>query len=163
LETEAGAARARPKSRMVLLVTFLNVVLLGGLLYKTFGQALTPSGGVAIALFNNTPMAMNDLALEYPGGKLSLPSLGPAQQVGQPIADVREFDATLSYKDEDGNAYKETVHVKPLDELLILVYVEPVLTKSVVKTAEGKDESVFKAVPSKVRIFTAYQRPWTGG
>jgi hypothetical protein len=43
--------------------------------------------------------------------------------------------------------------------LLILVFVEPVLEGSVIKTAEGKEEKVLKASPSKVRLVAAYQRP----
>jgi len=145
------------------MLTGLNLILLGVLLYKTYGRQLTPSGGVAIALINNTPGPMLEMSLEYPGGKLALPNLGPTQQVGQPIPDVREFDATLSYKDEGGHAYKEKVHIKPHEELLILIFVEPVLERSTAKTAEGKDETVYKPVASKVRVTTAYQRPINEG
>jgi len=102
---------------------------------------------------------MIDLTVTYPGGKLSLARLGPGEGVGQPIANVREFDISLTFKDEDGHNFSETVHIKPWDELLILIKVFPVLEPSTVTTADGKEQKVLRASPSKVRIINAYQGP----
>jgi len=147
------------RNRIVVFITVLNLILLVGLLYKTFGQALTPSGGVAVTLANETFTPMIDMSLQYPGGKVDLPRIDPQQGVGLPIADVREFDATLTFKDKDNHEYKETFHIKPLGENLIRIYVQPVLEESLIKTADGKEETLLKASKSRVRILTSYQAP----
>jgi hypothetical protein len=157
----SSASKAGSRSRLTGLILAFNVILLGVLLYKTYGRALTPSGGVSVSLANGTLSPMIDLSLQYPGGKLDLPRLNAGERVGHPIADVKEFDATLTFKDEDGQAFKETVRIRPLDEFLILIEVLPVLEPATVETAGGAEMKVVKASPSKVRIITAYQAPVT--
>jgi len=157
-----SAQEQRPgitKNQVALALIFLNLILLAALLYKTYGQSLTPSGGVAITLNNDTLTPMLNMSLQYPGGKLDLPRIDPNQGVGLPIRDVNEFDATLTFKDEAGHDYKETFHIKPLGEYLIRIYVLPVLEESVIKTADGKEEKVLKASTSRVRVLPSYQGP----
>ena len=156
---ESAPRTSGSKSRIHFFIFALNLILLVALLYKTYGRALTPSGGVSVAIFNDTLSPMIDLSVTYPGGKLNLARLGAGERVGQPIANVKEFDATLTFKDEEGHTFSETVHIKPLDELLILIDVLPVLDPSTVTTADGKEQKVLRASISKVRIITSYQGP----
>jgi len=161
--TDSVSTQARrpgiSKNRVAGILIFLNLILLGALLYKSYLQALTPSGGVSITLNNDTLGPMIAMSLQYPGGKLDIPRIEPQQGVGLPIRDVNEFDATLTFKDESGHDYKETFHIKPLGEYLIRIYVQPVLEESVIKTADGKEEKVLKASTSRVRILPSYQGP----
>ena len=153
------ASNAGPRSRLTALILAFNVILLGVPPLQDVRPRLTPSGGVSVSLANGTLSPMIDLSLRYPGGKLDLPRLNVGERVGHPIADVKEFDATLTFKDEDGHAFKETVHIRPMDEFLILIEVRPVLEPSAVKTAEGAELKVVRASASKVRVTTAYQAP----
>jgi len=159
VDTSAEATKSKPRSRVLALILFLNFVLLAFFLYNTFGRSLTSSGGVAIALTNETFTPMIGMSLRYPGGKLDIPRLNPKEQVGHPIPNVGEFDATLTFKDAADHDYKETFHVKPLGDNLILLFIQPVLEESAIKTADGKEEKVLKASPTKVRILTSYQGP----
>ncbi|WP_435008653.1 hypothetical protein P12x_005863 [Tundrisphaera lichenicola] len=156
---ENPGPKAGPRSRIAVLLVVFNVILLGSLLYKTFGRALTPSGGVSVSLTNGLLTPMVDLRLEYPGGKLELPRINPGERVGHSIANVKGFDAILTFKDEAGHAFRETISVQPLDEFLILIEVLPVLEESTLTTADGAEVEVIKASTSKVRVITAYQAP----
>jgi len=155
--TSIDAADAKPKSRIMLLVTLLNVILLGWLLYTTFVRPLTPSGGSMIAIINDTPSPMIDMSFSYPGGNLPIGRVDPKQSVGSPVQNPGEYDATLTFKDEAGHAYREDFHIKPIDELLIKIYVLPVWEEAMVKTADGTEEKVFKRSRSRVRILPSYQ------
>lgn len=148
---------AQTKSRIAFFVIVLNLILLAVLLYRTFGRSLTPGGGISFALINATPAPMLDVTLQYPGGKLSIPRLNPSQQVGQPVAYGSEFEATLSYKDEENHPHQNKFIIRPLDELLVLIYVLPVMEETVIKAADGIDQKVYKISPSKSRVSTAYQ------
>jgi len=159
-EAAAGVTPAKPKSRIILLVTLLNVVLMGGLLYKIFGESLSSSNeGVTLALINYTAGPMLDVTFEYPGGKLAMPKIGVREQVGHSVSNIADFDATLRFKDEQGHVYKETVPVRAYNGLLLLLAVQPILETSVIKTAEGKEETVVKASPDKVFVVKSYQKP----
>jgi hypothetical protein len=159
LATGSEATTAKPKSRALLLLTVLNLVVLGGLLYKSFGEGLMPGSGVTINLLNNTPGPMLDMVFEYPGGKLTQPKVDAQQGVGLSIPHLGDFDATLSFKNEQGQPLKQSVRVRPYNNLLVLLAVEPVLETAVVKTADGKEETVIKAAPKKIFITRSYQRP----
>ena len=140
----------------------LNGVLLLGLLYKNFGESLASETGVTVSLMNHTAGPMLDVVFEYPGGKLELPEIEARGQVGHSIMKLSDFDATLSFKDEQGHSFKEIVTIGPYDGLLLLLSVQPVLETTVVKTADGKDETVIKASPDKVFVMKSYQKPGFG-
>jgi len=140
-----------------MLIFALNLILLGSLLYATLGRAFTPSGGVSIVLVNDLPTAMKEMSFSYPGGTLDLPLLDINKSVGHPIPVTGQFDATLSYKDVDGNPIKQVISIKPLGELLIVIHVLPELEETVVKSPEGKEEKLYKASAAKVRIIKTYQ------
>jgi len=147
------------KSRVVPLLVVLNLIVLGGLLYQSFGRSLMPGSGATIDLINNTPGPMLDMVFEYPGGKLTQSKLDPRQGIGHSIPNLGDFDATLSFKDEQGHPFKEPVRVRPYNGMLVLLAVESVLETAVVKTADGKEETVVKASPNKVFVLRSYQRP----
>jgi len=144
---------------VVALITLLNLILLAGLLYTTFGQSLTSSAGVTFALINSTPGPMLNLAFEYPGGKLTAPKLGARDQIAHSVMNVSDFDATLSFRDERGHPFKQNVRVRPYSGMLVLLDVQPVLETSVIKTSEGNEETVLKASPTKILVTRSYQRP----
>lgn len=156
-EPKADVTPARPKSRSVLLLAVLNVILLGGLLYKTFAPTVTPSGGVMIILINNTFIPLIDLSLQGPGDQFKLARLDPGQSVGTSVKQGSEFECVLSFKDDEKHAYQEKFTVKPVGEFKVLIYVEPRLEELVAKTAEGREEKLLKASQSRVRIITTYQ------
>ena len=52
VEHSPSAEGPGSRSRITALILGFNVILLGALLYKTFGRALTPSGGVSVSLAN---------------------------------------------------------------------------------------------------------------
>jgi hypothetical protein len=161
LSTNVNASQAGPRSRsrLLALITLLNLILLAGLLYKTFGPSLTSNGGVTVALINSTPGPMLELAFEYPGGKLAVPKLGVRDQIAYSVMNLADFDATLSFKDERGHPFKESVRVRPYGGMLVLLDVQLILETSVVKTSEGKEETVVKASPTQVLVTRSYQRP----
>jgi hypothetical protein len=161
LTTDAGTSQAvaRPRSRVAALITLLNLILMAGLLYKTFGQSLSPSEGVTFALINSTAGPMLDLAFEYPGGKLSVRELGVRNQVAQSVTDVADFEGTLSFKDEQGHSYREKVRVRPYADMLVLLNVQPILQTSLVKTSDGKEEAVIQASSTRVLVVRSYQKP----
>ncbi len=145
--------------RVARLVMFLNLILLAALLYKAFGQSLTSSGGVTVALINSTPGPMLDLAFEYPGGKLAMPRLEMRGQVAHSVTNLADFEGTLSFRNEQGHRYQQKVRVRPYGEMLVLLDVQAVLKTSVIKSSEGKDETVVEASPTKVLVTRSYQRP----
>jgi hypothetical protein len=161
-EPRAAVAPANPKSRLVLLITLLNVILLGGLLYKMYGEALPSTGGVTLDLINHMPGPMLDVEFEYPGGKLALARIEARGDVGHSVTDLDEFEATLSFKDEQGHSYRTKVPVQAYGGLLALLAVQPILETTTVKTAEGKEEAVVKASPDKVFVVRSYQKPGLG-
>jgi hypothetical protein len=155
--TIIDTTKTRPKSRVLFLITLLNLILLGWLLYTTFGQSLTPSGGASIVLINDTQSPMVGVSLSYPGGTIDLARIEPKQRIGSPVHNPGECDATLTFKDEAGHAYKETFRITPVGELLINIYILPVWEETIIKTADGTEEKVFKPSPSRVRILPSYQ------
>jgi hypothetical protein len=159
LVTDASGPGNGKKSRLVPLLVLMIVVLLGGLLYQGSDKYLAGVGGVTIDLINDTPGPMLDVLFEYPGGKFTLPSLGPQGEVGHSIPSLADFDATLSFKNEQGQQYKETVRVRPYNGMLALLTVQAILETSVVKTAEGKEETMLKASAKKIFNVRSYQRP----
>jgi len=100
---------------------------------------------------------MIDMSFSYPGGNLPVGRVEPKQSVGSPVQNPGEYDATLTFKDEAGHAYREKFHVKPIGELLINIYVLPVWEEAIVKAADGTEEKVFKRSPSRIRILPSYQ------
>jgi len=141
------------------LLTILNLILLAALFYKSFGQSLTASGGVTLALINSTASPMLDIVFEYPGGKLSTPKLGLREQVAHSITNVADFEATLRFKDEQGHQFQERVRVRPYGEMLVLLDVQSVLKTAVIKNSDGKEQTVVEASPNKVTVSRSYQRP----
>src|SRR4051794_38328118 len=105
--TSIDAAGPRPKSRVLLLITLLNAILLGWFLYSTFGKSLATGEGVSITLINETPFALVDLSLRHPGGSFDLVRIEPNQRIGNPLRNPGEFESTLTFKDEAGHAFKE--------------------------------------------------------
>ena len=93
MATSIDAAGPKPKSRVLLLVTLLNAILLGWLLYSTFGKSLATGEGVSVTLINDTPSALVDLSLRYPGGSFDLvridPISGSAIPCGTPANSTR--------------------------------------------------------------------------
>jgi hypothetical protein len=156
-ETDRGAASGGTSKRIVVLVLALNVILLLSLLYSQFGRSLTPSGGVSIVLANDMLTPMVDLSMSYPGGNFAIPRLDPGKSVGNPITVGTAFEATLSFRDDQGNLIKQAFTIKPLGELLIVIHVLPQLEEAVLKTAEGKEEKLLRSSATKVRILTTYQ------
>jgi hypothetical protein len=49
------------------------------------------------------------------------------------------------------------VKIKPLGELLLLLYIQPVFEKSEVTTQDGKTMSVFKPSTSRIRVLSSFQ------
>ena len=158
-DVQAAPAVPRPRPGIPPLIMLLNLILLAALLYKTFGQALTSSGGVTFALINSTPGPMLDLMFEYPGGKLAMPKLGIRGQVAHSVTNLADFVGTLSFRDDGGHRFREKVRVRPYGEMLVLLDVQADLKTSVVKTAAGKEEIVIEASPTKVLVTRSYQRP----
>ena len=158
-ESQTAVVPTTSKSRVGLLLLLLNLILVGGLLYKTFVKTVSSSGGLMLALYNDLPSAITDVNFEYPGGKFSFPELQAHGQIGTPLNYGSDFKATLSFTDEDGKPHKESFKIRLQGDLLVLVFIEPVLEESVLKTSEGKEETVLKASPTRVRIITALQAP----
>jgi hypothetical protein len=156
-ETKVDVTPANSKSRVVLLITLLNVILLGGLLYKTFARAVTPSGGVMLILINDTFVPLVDLTLQGPGDQFKLARLEPGGQVGTSVKYGSEFEAALAFKDDEGHAYEEKFTVTPVGEFKVVIYIEPQLEEVVTKSAEGREETLLKASQSRVRVITTYQ------
>jgi hypothetical protein len=155
--TGINAPGAKPKSRVVLLVSLLNALLLGWLLYTTFGKSLTAGDGVSVTLINNTPFALVDLSLRYPGGSLDLARVEPNQRIGSPLRNPGVFEATLTFKDEAGHVFQETFPVKPVGEFLINLYILPVWEEAPVPAGEGAEEKAFRPSTSRVRVLPSYQ------
>lgn len=88
-----------------------------------------------------------------------MPELGVRGQIAHSVTNLADFDATLSFKDEQGHPFKEKVHVRPYEGMLVLLDVQSILSTSVVKTSEGTEETVVKASPTKVAVTRSYQRP----
>lgn len=153
--------QAQRKSRLLFLVTCLNLLLLGGLLYKTFGAGFHSEPGINVILINDTPAQMVDVAFEYPGGKLNLSRVAPEERIGSPVPVPGEFEAVLSYKDEAGNAFRETIPIKPVGDLSLLLYIQPVLEKSEVTTQDGKVLNVLKSSTSRIRVLPTYRGAFT--
>jgi len=151
--------REKPKSRIFLLVVVLNLLLLGGLLYKSFGhEYFNEKPGVYFVLINDTPSAMTDMSFEYPGGKLNLPPrLESKKQIGSSLQIPGEFEAVIAFKDESGNAYREPIKIKPVGEFLLLLYVLPVLEKAEIMTKDGQAMTVLKPSTSRARILPCYR------
>lgn len=155
-QTESSVERGSNR-RVIGLIVFLNVILLGWLLFASLGRRFMPSEGASLVVINDTFVPMIEMKLTYPGGEFAIPRLSPKQSVGNPARARGEFEATLSFRDEAGNSYRETVKIKPVGEFLILLHVLPVLDEATVTTAEQKEEKVLKASTSKVRILPSYR------
>jgi hypothetical protein len=160
-EAAADAQPSGPKSRIVLLVTALNVILLGGLLYKSFGEGLSREPGISIVLINDTPSPLIDVNFEYPGGKVSLPRIDPKNEIGSSVQVPGEFEAVVSFMDEAGNTFREPIQIKPVGELSLLLYIQPVLEKLDVTTQDGKVMSVLKPSTSRVRVLPCFRGAFT--
>lgn len=161
-EAAAGAPPPGPKSRIVLLVTVLNVILLGGLLYKSFGEGLSWAPGVSVVLINDTPSPLVDVTFEYPGGKVKMPRIDPKNEIGSSVQVPGEFEAVVSFKDEAGNTFRETIPIKPVGELSLLLYIQPVLEKLDVTTKDGTVMSVLQPSTSRVRVLPCFRGAYTG-
>jgi hypothetical protein len=139
------------------LLVILNLILLGGMLYKTFGDKLGSGDGLTISLINDFPSPIVDVAFEYPGGKLTLPRIDPSVGISNAVQVPGDFDATLSFKDEAGNTFHESVNIQPIGELTLLLYIQPVLEKMDVTTQDGKAISVLKPSTGRARILPCYK------
>jgi hypothetical protein len=102
---------------------------------------------------------MLDLSFEYAGGKLAVPRRNLRDQIAHSVANLADFDAALSFRDEQGRPYQENVRVRSYGWMLVLLDVQAILETSVGKTSEDKEESVVKASPTKVLVMTSYQSP----
>jgi hypothetical protein len=159
LATGSNTSKAEAKTRIVPLLVFLIVVLLGGLLYQNLGHYLAAITGVTVDIINFTPSPMLDVVFEYPGGKAVSARIDPRRQLGHSIPNLNEFEGTLSFKNEQGNAFKEKVSVHAYNGMMLLLEVHPLLEAATIKTADGKEEKVIKASFSKVSVEQSYQRP----
>jgi hypothetical protein len=162
LSADTTEKKAKSNTRLLLMSAGLNLFLAGYLIYKFTVPEGTPSGGVTVDLVNEMPCAITDIVFEHPRGKLELPKLDVYQQVAIPIENVGDFDATLSFKDKAGNAFKEKVRLQPFSDQMLLVFIKPQFEEAVVKTAEGKEETVVKWSPKKVHLEAAFNKHKTG-
>ncbi len=144
-------------NRATVLLTILNLLLLGGLLYATFGRTLSSGDGVSLVIVNETPSSMDDFKLSYPGGNFEIPQLPPGKSVGNPIPVAGEFEAVLSFKDASGVERTQSLPIKPLGELLIVIHVFPELGEPLESDEAGADGSVVRIVPGRYRIVTTYK------
>lgn len=160
--SEPATAPRGSSTRIVYWITFLNLALLGWLLYTNFGPAFSPGGGTSMVIINDTLTPMLDVTLAYPGGEFSVPRLSSGQSVGNPARFPGAFDAKLTFKDESGRAFEETFKVKPVGDLLLLVYVQPMLEPVEPEPAAGAEPPaagprLLKASPDRVRILLSFQ------
>jgi hypothetical protein len=102
---------------------------------------------------------MLDVVLEYPGGKLEVPRLEMRDQVGHSISRLSDVDATLSFQDDQGHSYKQSIPIRPYDSLLLLLGVQPVLKTEFITTSDGKEEAVVKVSPDTIFVTRSYQKP----
>ena len=149
-------ATRRPPTRALVLLLVLTWIPLGWLLYDKFGRALTPSGGMSIVLINETRGPMLEAKFAYPGGDIAIGRLDAGRSVGNPVRYPGECEGTLTYKDEGGKPHEVKVKLRPIDELLIVLYVQPVLEDATVTTADGTQEPVLLASTEKVRVLVSY-------
>jgi hypothetical protein len=136
----------------------LNGVLLASLVYLGAGRFMgSPGGGVSIVVMNNTLGAMKNLKVSYPGGEIPIGPLGRDRQVGSPLPVQGDFEAVITFEDEADNAFKETVKIKPVGELLLILYVLPVLEESTVTSPDGRETRVLRPSTSHVRILPTFK------
>lgn len=157
MSTEGVAPETGKSKRLLGMIFILNLILLGSLLYVTFARSFLPGGGVSVVLANDMLSPMLDLSMSYPGDTFALPRLDARKSVGFPIPVSGPFDVTLTFKDEQGNTIKQSFAIKPVGEFLVVIHVLPEFEETTVKSAEGKEEKLFKPSTTKVRVLTTFQ------
>lgn len=147
---------ARP-NRATALLLVLNVILLCGLLFATFGRTLLPGGGVSLVIVNETLSPMSGFKLSYPGGNFEIPQLPSKKSVGNPVPVSGDFEAVLTFEDEAGAEQTLSLPIKPLGELLIVIHVFPELEEAMEMDETEAEPKAVRIVPGKYRIVTTYK------